>query len=116
MGTIGSMKPAENGASRFSASWSLDWVLASLLLSGCLAQQADLAQVKRDLDKKIARLDQRAKEIEGKADEANRQIDKIKKDADQLVSETRARQRHEMADLRDDSPPKIQVRLAEPTP
>src|SRR5439155_211224 len=59
MGTIASIRPAEHGAIRFSARWSLAWVLASLLLSGCLAQQADLAQVKRDeeLGKVAARLD-----------------------------------------------------------
>src|SRR5207249_11723502 len=57
MGTIGSIRPAEQVAIRFSARWSLAWALASLLLSGCLAQQADLAQVKRDSEKKIARRD-----------------------------------------------------------
>ncbi|HKW85924.1 MAG TPA: hypothetical protein VJM82_02540 [Nitrospiraceae bacterium] len=79
MRTVGSIRQADSVAVRFSATRSLACALASLLLSGCLAQQADLTQVKRDLDKKITKLDQREKEIEKKADEANRQIDQMEK-------------------------------------
>ncbi len=113
MRKLGSIRLEQHGAVRFFTIGSPACALLSLLLSGCFAQQADLAKLKYDLDKRITRLDQREKEIDRKADEANRQIDKIKKDADQLVSETRARLRHEIADLKEDSLPKLQGKLDE---
>jgi len=113
MRKLGSIRLEKHGAVRFFTIGSPACALLSLLLSGCFAQQADLAKLKYDLDKRITRLDQREKEIDRKADEANRQIDKIKKDADQLVSETRARLRHEIADLKEDSLPKLQGKLDE---
>ncbi len=113
MRKLGSIRLEKHGAVRFFTIGSPACALLSLLLSGCFAQQADLAKLKYDLDKRITRLDQREKEIDRKADEANRQIDKIKKDADQLVSETRARLRHEIADLKEDGLPKLQGKLDE---
>ncbi len=84
-----------------------------LVLSGCLAQQADLVQVRKDLDARIDRLDQREKEIQKAVAEANSLIVQQKKEVDELVSETRAKLRHEVAELREDSLPKVHGKLEE---
>ena len=58
--------------------------LLSLLLSGCIAQQAELKDVERNLGTKISKLDQRDKELQ-------QTVKQAKIDVDKLVSETRAR-------------------------
>ncbi len=85
----------------------------SALLSGCLAQQADLVQVRQDLDAKIERLDQREQDIQKAIDRANQQIAQQKKEVDQLVSETRARLKYEITELREQDLPKIKGKLDE---
>jgi len=84
-----------------------------LVLSGCLAQEADLRQVQRDLDKKYTVLNQREQEIQKAIDQANKQIAQQKKEVDQLVSETRARLRNEISELREQDLPKINGALDE---
>jgi tol-pal system protein YbgF len=74
------------------------------LLSGCLAQQADLDQMERSLGGKIAKLDQREKELQAVVKQAKTEVDK-------LISETRARLSQEMTVLRDEDLPAIRGAL-----
>jgi tol-pal system protein YbgF len=70
------------------------------LLSGCLAQQADVVEMERTLNSKIAKLDQRDKELQAS-----------KEAIDRLVRETRARMGQEMTVLRDEDLPSIRGAL-----
>jgi gas vesicle protein len=88
-------------------------VLAAMLLSGCLAQQADLVETKIDLDNKIEKLNKKEREIQIQVDQANTSIIDQEKKVNDLVSETRARLRSEISELRDDSLPRIQGTLDE---
>ena len=72
----------------------------SLLLSGCMAQQAELKDVERNLGTKIAKLDQRDKELQ-------QTVKQAKVDVDKLVSETRARLSQEIVALREEELPAL---------
>ncbi|MBA2253387.1 MAG: tol-pal system protein YbgF, partial [Nitrospirales bacterium] len=74
--------------------------LVSLLLSGCLAQQAELKDVERNLGTKITKLDQRDKELQ-------QTVKQAKVDIDRLVSETRARLSQEISALREEELPAL---------
>jgi tol-pal system protein YbgF len=74
--------------------------LLSLLLSGCLAQQAELKDVERNLGTKITKLDQRDKELQ-------QTVKQAKVDIDKLVSETRARLSQEISALREEELPAL---------
>lgn len=74
--------------------------LVSLLLSGCLAQQAELKDVERSLGTKITKLDQRDKELQ-------QTVKQAKVDIDKLVSETRARLSQEISALREEELPAL---------
>ncbi|WP_447987531.1 tol-pal system protein YbgF [Nitrospira sp. Nam74] len=74
--------------------------LVSLLLSGCLAQQAELKDVERNLGTKITKLDQRDKELQ-------QTVKQAKVDIDKLVSETRARLSQEISTLREEELPAL---------
>jgi tol-pal system protein YbgF len=80
--------------------WLMAAAGAAVLLTGCLAQQADLAQMERSLGGRIARLDQREKELQAA-------IKQAKQDVDKLVSETRARMSQEITVLREEDLPSI---------
>jgi tol-pal system protein YbgF len=86
--------------------------LLPLLLSGCLAQQADLTQVERNLGTKIAKLDQREKELQQtigqKEKELQQAITKAKGDLDRMVGETRARLSQQLTELREADLPSMQ--------
>lgn len=91
----GGMTPRDGGRPTAHArAWAA--AVAGLALAGCLAQEADLRKVNADLDTKIRKLDEREKEIRKQIDEANK-----------LVSETRARLKQEIKDVRDDDMPKV---------
>ena len=74
--------------------------LVSLLLSGCLAQQAELKDVERNLGTKITKLDQRDRELQ-------QTVKQAKVDIDKLVSETRARLSQEISTLREEELPAL---------
>ena len=74
--------------------------LVSLLLSGCMAQQAELKDVERNLGTKITKLDQRDKELQ-------QTVKQAKVDVDKLVNETRARLSQEISALREEELPAI---------
>ncbi|WP_447977586.1 tol-pal system protein YbgF [Candidatus Nitrospira bockiana] len=74
--------------------------LLCFLLSGCLAQQAELNQVKGDLGKQIKQLDQRDRELQ-------QTVKQAKLDIDKLVSETRARLSQEISALREEELPAL---------
>jgi tol-pal system protein YbgF len=78
--------------------------VGATVLTGCLAQQADLTQMERTLGGKITRLDQREKELQAAIKQAKDEIDR-------LVSETRARMSHEITVLRDEDLPSIRGAL-----
>lgn len=84
--------------------WAGSWISAAgvllLLLSGCLAQQAELNQVKGDLGKQISQLDKRDKELQ-------QTVKQAKVDIDKLVSETRARLSQEISALREEELPAL---------
>ncbi len=82
--------------------WSLI-VLASLL-SGCLAQQADLLQLRRDVDIKMQKLDQKEKEF-------LQIVQKAKTDIEQMVAETRARLSQDITVVREEELPVIRGSL-----
>ena len=69
--------------------------LLALTLSGCLAQQAELNQVRGDLSGKIQKLDQRDKELQQTVKDAKQEVNK-------LISDTRARLTTEIAKLQDE--------------
>ena len=74
--------------------------LVSLLLSGCMAQQAELKDVERNLGTKITKLDQRDKELQ-------QTVKQAKVDVDKLVNETRARLSQEISAMREEELPAI---------
>lgn len=74
------------------------WGVFCLLVSGCLAQQAELKDVERSLGTKITKLDQRDKELQ-------QTVKQAKVDIDKLVSETRARLSQEITALREEELP-----------
>lgn len=67
----------------------------ALMLSGCLAQQAELNQVRGDLSGKIQKLDQRDKELQQTVKDAKQEVNK-------LISDTRARLTTEISKLQDE--------------
>jgi len=69
--------------------------LLALTLSGCLAQQAELNQVRGDLSGKIQKLDQRDKELQQTVKDAKQEVNK-------LISDTRARLTTEISKLQDE--------------
>jgi tol-pal system protein YbgF len=86
--------------------------LTVLLLGGCLAQQAELAQVERSLGTKIAKLDQREKELQQtisqKEKELQQALTKAKGEFDKMVGETRARLSQQLTELREADLPSMQ--------
>ncbi len=82
--------------------------LASLLLSGCLAQQAELTQVDRKLGSKISKLDQQTAKLDQREKELEQAINKAKLDVDKLISETRARLSQEISSVREADLPSMQ--------
>ena len=80
-----------------------------LLLTGCLAQKAELLQVSQDLDKKISRLDQREKDIEA----AIKKLDEQIAQAGTLINEARARALSAIREIREEDQPKIQGKIDE---
>jgi predicted nucleic acid-binding Zn-ribbon protein len=79
-------------------------ILLGTLLAGCLAQQADLLQLRRDVDAKIHKLDQREAEV-------LRTIEQGKADIERMVNETRARLSQEITVLREEELPVIRGAL-----
>jgi tol-pal system protein YbgF len=75
--------------------WRLGVAVGCLLLSGCLAQKADLNKVEQTLSERIQNLDKQEKEI------------------DRLISETRARLSNEIHEMREEELPKFQGKLDE---
>ncbi|MGH7231873.1 MAG: tol-pal system protein YbgF [Nitrospiraceae bacterium] len=79
--------------------------LFSLLLTGCLAQQAELTQVEKDLRSRITKLDQREKDLHQvtaqKERELQQSITKAKADLDKQVNEARARLSNEISMMRE---------------
>lgn len=69
------------------AGWLALALAAPLLGTGCLAQQADLMKVSHDLDKKIARLDQKEKDIEQAIQRANEASARLHQDVSELRDE-----------------------------
>ena len=88
-------------------------VLLTLLLPGCLAQQADLKRTEQNLDRKITRLTEHEKALEKKIAQSEGRIARLRKEAEQLVTEARASLRQDIIDLREDSIPKIRGKLEE---
>lgn len=88
------------GRGRIIEAWSITGSLLLLLLTGCLAQQAELNQVKGDLGSRIAKLDQRDKELQ-------QAVKQAKLDIDKLISETRARLSQEITAMRDEDLPSL---------
>ncbi|HJU04349.1 MAG TPA: tol-pal system protein YbgF [Nitrospiraceae bacterium] len=86
--------------------------LISLLLSGCLAQQAELTQVEKDLRSRITKLDQREKDLQQaigqKERELQQSITKAKADLDKQVNEARARLSNEISMVREADLPSMQ--------
>jgi len=74
--------------------------LVSLLLSGCMAQQAELKDVERNLGTKITKLDQRDKELQ-------QTVKQARVDVDKLINETRARLSQEISAVREEELPAI---------
>ena len=72
----------------------------SLLLSSCMAQQAELKDVERNLGTKITKLDQRDKELQ-------QTVKQAKVDVDKLINETRARLSQEISAVREEELPAI---------
>jgi tol-pal system protein YbgF len=75
--------------------------LASLLLSGCLAQQAELKDVEQTLGKKIKKLDQQTARLDQSEKDLQQAINRAKLDVDKLISETRARLSNEISMVRE---------------
>ncbi|MER3422816.1 MAG: hypothetical protein C4293_05885, partial [Nitrospiraceae bacterium] len=88
------------GRGRIIGFWPIAGSILSVLLSGCLAQQAELNQVKGDLSSRIAKLDQRDKELQ-------QTVKQAKLDIDKLISETRARLSQEITAMRDEDLPSL---------
>ncbi len=84
------------------AIWSL--IILGSLLSGCLAQQADLLQLRRELDAKTHKMDQKEKELQ-------QTIQQGKADIERMVGETRARLSQEITVLREEELPVIRGTL-----
>ena len=88
-----------NSHDRAGVVFSRDGLLAAgllaLTLSGCLAQQAELNQVRGDLNGKIQKLDQRDKELQQTVKDAKQEVNK-------LISDTRARLTTEISKLQDE--------------
>ena len=82
--------------------WSL--VVLGSLLSGCLAQQADLMQLRRDVDIKTQKMDQKEKELQ-------QTIQQGKADIERMVGETRARLSQDITVLREEELPVIRGAL-----
>lgn len=83
------------------------------LLTGCFAQQADLARVSKDLDKKIAVLNQQDKEFSAAIKEEKELIGQQKSDFERHINEIRARLRQDIRDLKEDELSKAQGKLEE---
>ena len=61
-------------------------IVASLLTSSCVAQQADVVRIKRDLDTRISKLDKSKVELQQAVEDANRAL----RDANTLIATQRA--------------------------
>ena len=97
---MGDMNSHLRGRSMVSGVGGLLCAIVSLLLSGCMAQQAELKDVERNLGTKITKLDQRDKELQ-------QTVKQAKVDVDKLVNETRARLSQEISALREEELPAI---------
>lgn len=95
-----------SGATNLSAA---AYVGLCLLLTGCLAQKAELVQVSKELDKKISRLDEREKDIEA----AIKKLDEQIAQAGTLINEARARALSAIREIREEDQPKIQGKIEE---
>lgn len=62
----------------FSYRWSVRFVIVglSVILAGCMAQQADVIRIKRELDAKIGRLDKSKTSLQQAVSEANTALEK----------------------------------------
>ena len=83
-------------------------VLLFLLLSGCLAQQAELKDVEQSLGKKIKKLDQQTIKLDQQEKDLQLAINRAKVEYDKLVSETRARLSQEISAVREADLPSMQ--------
>ncbi len=84
-----------------------------LLLSGCLAQKADVQRVERNLDRTVSELGKKEKDLERKIAQAERSIEQQQKKSERLFREARARFRQDLTELREDSISKIHGKLEE---
>ncbi|MGH7164626.1 MAG: hypothetical protein ACREIS_03765 [Nitrospiraceae bacterium] len=97
------MKKRDAGrAGAAGTAWSL--IVLSSLLSGCLAQQADLNLLRRDVDAKIQKLDQKEKDVQ-------QTIQQGKADIERMLGETRARLSQDITVLREEELPVIRGAL-----
>ncbi len=78
------------------------WATLVLVLSSCVAQQAELVELKRGLGEKIA-LEKRAlqKTIDKDKEETNENLDKLKTEVNTQLRNVRAQFNHDLNDLRE---------------
>ncbi|MFQ5992443.1 MAG: tetratricopeptide repeat protein, partial [Nitrospiraceae bacterium] len=90
----------------------------SVLLSGCLAQQADLKQVEQSHGGQLQNLSEQGKDLSDQVEELDRRIDQqeqalsaqrveIREDNDRLISELRARLSEKVTNIREEDLPAI---------
>ncbi|MBI5854301.1 MAG: hypothetical protein HZB35_03535, partial [Nitrospirae bacterium] len=97
--TVGTRLP-----SRFSV--TLAPLGFALLLTGCLAQEADLRKVKQELSGELATLDKQEKELHSSIKQARGDLDK-------LINDTRARLREDISNIREQELPRLQGKQEE---
>lgn len=90
---------ASGKASKVHRKWMV--LFACSVLTGCLAQQADLKKVEGELGAKLKTLDQQEKELQSS-------LAKARGDLDKLITDTRARLREEISNIREQEIPKLQ--------
>lgn len=86
-------------------------LLVPSLLSGCLAQKADVRRVEDIFARRVADLDNREKDLERKIAEAARNITAQQKQAEQLFREARARSRQDIIELQEHELPRLRGQL-----
>ncbi|TKB80858.1 MAG: hypothetical protein E8D45_02425, partial [Nitrospira sp.] len=104
--TVGARLP-----SRFSVASAP--LVFGLLLTGCLAQQADLREVEHGLSGKLATLDKQEKELLKEQKELQGSLKQARGDLDKLIAETRARLREEITTIREQELPRLQGKQEE---
>ncbi len=67
--------------SSFSLNWIVVYGVCSLLATGCVAQQADLARIQKDLEQQIAKIKEEKKTLGVQVDETKAQLIKMNEEA-----------------------------------